>query len=151
MESFEKEIRQHNIDRQVRIGSQFDSFLKGPVAQEGEVRTHGNQKMVKRGGKWVPLNQKKTPDKRSDPTPKKESSKKDQDKSGETVPEDTINRQEIAKLTTIKNTYKTEPHRAYELAETLSDEAKNIIPQNIWNKMSAASHKENGKEEAKDE
>lgn len=145
MENFEEDIRRHNLARQIRIASQFTEFdiSKGEVGQEGEVRTwKDGTKVRKVGGKWIPISEgtKSKPQKQQAPKSKK---KPLPEKSGKMPdPEKKeISRHEIAKLTTIKSLSKSDPVKAYELAESLSDEAKNVIPQKIWNEMSEASAK----------
>ena len=134
MEQFEKNIRQHHLNRQLQIGRMFTDFLeKGKVAQEGEVREWNGKKYQKTNGKWVELSGNKRPEKKKAPGSNKK--KKKEDNSPNNPPKDVasgVGSEEKAKLAIIKRMYKEDPVAAHQMAEGLSDEAKSVIPEKVW-------------------
>ena len=117
---------------------------KGTAAQEGEVREWKGQKFKKQGGKWVPV----TSPRKAAPKKKTEdkAGKKDESSSkpaGEKPPggeKPQINSQEKGQLKRIKKLIESGDHEgAMGLAEGLSDDAKNVIPADVWEKMHEAS------------
>lgn len=137
MEDFEKQIKLQNVQRQLKIGqsfSGFDAFEKGKVAAEGEVRTFGGVKHRKQGKKWIPVSEGKGKSKKQDPTPRGKK-KEEGEKSSE--PKRNIPKQEISQLKQVKQLIDKDPTKAKEIADGLSDEAKQAIPQQAWDKMTS--------------
>lgn len=144
MEDFERNIRQHNLDRQLHIGRSFTTFIeKGDVAEEGEVREWGGKKYKKTAGKWIPVGSKKKPEKKQAPKAQKDKVENEKDlqpSKQDTTSTGSIGNHDKARLTLVKTLYKNNPVGAYKVAEELSDEAKNVIPQKVWNEMYMAHH-----------
>ncbi len=140
MESFEEDIRRHNIAKQIRIANQFFDFdiSKGVTAREGEIREWQGKRVQKIGGRWVPISEDKAkPEKKSAPIRSKKQNKTVEKK--DPPAKNGIGRQDRATLATIKKYYKNHAVQAYNLANSLSDEAKEAIPQKVWDEMSSAS------------
>lgn len=152
MEDFERNIRQHNLNRQLHIGRSFTEFFeKGKAAEEGEIREWGEKKYKKTSGKWVPVSDKK----KSEPKPAPNSQLKkpeneEESSSSNQMSGGTVGNHDKAKLTLVKTLYQNNPVEAYKVAEELSDEAKNVIPQKVWNEMYMAHHFMTDPEEEKD-
>ena len=114
---------------------------KGAAAQEGEVREWNGQKFKKQGGKWQPV----TAPRQAAPKAKgKDKSPKKEDAKGKANPNDPnammkkpeISSAEMGQLKRIKKLIASGDHdAANDLAADLSDEAKNVIPADAWEKM----------------
>jgi len=145
MEYFEQDIRNHNTEIRNRIIQQFGGLQKGDgPAQEGEIREWANgTKMQKRGDKWVPVSENKSKRTKEDPTPKK--TKQLQPKNKKQPQKEEIkkqpSKQDIAQLTSIKQLLKDNPEKAHEIANSLPDHVKELIPQGAWHLMTEASLK----------
>lgn len=114
---------------------------KGTAAQEGEVREWNGQKFKKVGGKWQPVTspRAKAPKaKGKDKAPKKDESKGAPKPGAEKkpAPKPEISSAEMGQLKRIKKLIASGDHdAANDLAADLSDEAKNVIPADAWEKM----------------
>lgn len=113
---------------------------KGGPAQEGEVREWKGQKFKKVGGKWKPV----TAERKKAPEKKTEDRKKKKPEAGSRGPNDPnammqkpeVSSQEMGQLKRVKKLIDSGDHEgAMGLAEGLSDEAKNVIPADVWEKM----------------
>lgn len=146
-----KSIRERGqilADRQNLITSQdlVNDIEKAKRGVEGEVRTHSDgKKYQKRGDKWVPMIEKKTPPtgtkkERPEKKSKEQAAKKS---SGKTIPAH-VSRHHVGALRHIKELVGGSNFaEAHGLAEKLPDNVKHEIPASVWKDMVAHSHKEN--------
>lgn len=145
MEEIINIMRAERAQRQSRIlePTILDNILeKGKAAQQGEVRTWNGQKFKKQGGKWVPVTSPR--EKAPKPGGKDKSSKKDDEKGGSAKdskkepsgggPE--VSSQEKGQLRRIKKLLiEGDVDAANDLAADLGDDAKNVIPEEAWERM----------------
>ena len=141
MEEVNKVIRERH--QHLLIKQQMPELLekaRGVKGNEGDISPDG--KKVFRGGKWVPRNSK---EKRSAPVSGKKSPIPAIAPAA-TPAEDTTHtpsNKEMASLKFVKKLVGTKDYaKAFEYADALSEESQNIIPQDIWNKMTEAKDKQ---------
>ncbi len=131
---FEKSIRARRIEQanQIAKSMQPDYLIKGgKVGQEGEIREYANGKKYKKtGDKWIEV----TGDKKGKEK-EKESTSKTQGSS-----ESSVGKHDIAQLTALKNSWKSDPDKAYEIFQSLPPDVQESVPQEVINSMVKNSH-----------
>jgi len=126
-------------------------LIKGKTADEGEERTWANGKKYKKtGGKWVEVvggKGEKKEDEDKSKSPKKEdegskSPKSDSKEGSKSSGDQVVDSHEIGQLTHLKSISESDPAKAYEIFQSLSPEAQQVVPQDVVNKLVADSHSE---------
>jgi hypothetical protein len=132
-----------------RVSPEHSELIKGVAAAEGEVRTWNGVKYVKQGKTWVEQSGAKKGSQRK-PAPQKAQKKQEEQaipsqKKSSATP---ISSAEKGQLVRVKQAIASKDiATAAKIANSLSDDAKNIIPSNIWSQL----HSHNDTEQAKAE